>query len=202
MYVSYLKPFFDFSFALFLLVLFAPLWAIVFITLKINNKGKALYYETRPGLHGEPFRIIKFKTMTDERDEDGKLLSNEDRLTFIGKIYRKTSIDELPQLINVLKGDISLIGPRPLRMSYRPLYNKEQARRHDVKPGITGWAQINGRNTISILDKFKLDLYYVDNIGFGFDLKILLKTIVNVFRAKNVSLVTTKLNDIWYGNEE
>lgn len=202
MYVLYLKPIFDFVCALLLLLLFAPLLAIVYIVLWYANNGKVYFYQIRPGLHGEPFRIIKFKTMTDERGEDEQLLRNEDRLTFIGKICRKTSIDELPQLINVLKGELSLVGPRPLLMEYLPKYNKEQARRHDVKPGITGWAQVNGRNTIAWKDKFEMDVYYVDNIGFELDVKIFIKTIISVFKAKDVSLVTTKLNDTWYGNKE
>ncbi|BAX82628.1 sugar transferase [Labilibaculum antarcticum] len=202
MYVSYLKPFFDFICALLLLFLFTPLWLIVHISLWFANNGKVYFYQIRPGLHGEAFRIIKFKTMTDAKDKDGKLLPDEDRLTFMGTICRKTSLDELPQLVNVLKGDLSLVGPRPLLMSYLPLYSKEQARRHDVKPGITGWAQVNGRNTIAWKDKFELDLFYVDNIGFALDVKIFFKTIINVFTAKDVSLVTTKLNDTWYGNKE
>lgn len=202
MYVLYFKPLFDFILALLLLVVFSPLLCVIFVFLTIVNKGRPIFFQIRPGYHGKPFGIIKFKTMTDKKGENGELLPDNKRLTKIGKILRKTSLDELPQLLNVLKGDLSLVGPRPLLMDYLSKYNKEQARRHDVKPGITGWAQVNGRNTIAWKDKFEMDVHYVDNIGFFLDVKILIKTIVNVFTAKDVSLVTTELNDIWYGNEK
>lgn len=201
MYKLYFKPLFDFVLALLILVLFAPILCLIFVFLTIVNEGKPIFFQIRPGYQAKPFRIIKFKTMTDARDKDGQLLPDEDRLTFMGKICRKTSLDELPQLINVLKGDLSLVGPRPLLMDYLPKYNKEQARRHDVKPGITGWAQVNGRNTIAWTDKFEMDVYYVDNISFSLDVKILIKTFVNVFTAKDVSIITTELNDFWNGNE-
>lgn len=188
MYVLYLKPTFDFICALLLLFLFAPLLIIVYISLWIANSGQPMFYQTRPGLYGVSFRIIKFKTMTDETDEDGKLLPNEDRLTFMGKICRKTSIDELPQLINVLKGELSLVGPRPLLMDYLSKYSKEQARRHDVKPGITGWAQVNGRNTISWKKKFEYDVSYVDNISFLLDLKIMFLTFYKVLKKEGVNV--------------
>lgn len=200
MYVSYIKPIIDFILALFLLCFFSPLLLFVYLLISLKGKGNPIFHQTRPGLHGKPFRIYKFKTMTDERGADGELLPDEVRLTSLGKIIRKTSIDELPQLFNVLKGDISVIGPRPLVMRYLPRYNKEQARRHDVKPGITGWAQVNGRDAISWDEKFKLDIYYVDHIGFGLDLKILFKTIINVLLGKDESPANSDIMEEWYGN--
>jgi lipopolysaccharide/colanic/teichoic acid biosynthesis glycosyltransferase len=202
MYVLYLKPVIDFVCALILLLLFAPFLAIVFVFLLFTNKGRPIFTQIRPGFHGKPFRIIKFKTMTDEKDIDGKLLPDEDRLTTIGKIIRKTSFDELPQLLNVLKGDISLVGPRPLIMNYLPLYNEEQARRHDVKPGITGWAQVNGRDAISWNEKFRLDVFYVDKISFALDFKILIKTVSSVLSGKDESPATSETMEEWYGNKE
>jgi undecaprenyl phosphate N,N'-diacetylbacillosamine 1-phosphate transferase len=159
------------------------------LLLLLSAKGKVWFIQQRPGKHGRPFKLIKFRTMSDAKDEQGELLSDELRLTAIGKFIRKTSIDELPQLINVLKGDMSLVGPRPLLMEYLPLYNEEQMCRHAVKPGITGWAQVNGRNTISWPEKFKLDVWYVNNISFLLDLKILLLTLLKVFKAEGISAV-------------
>ncbi len=152
--------------------------------------SNAFFTQERPGLHGKIFKVIKFKTMTDERDADGNLLPESVRLTPVGSIIRKTSIDELPQLINVLKGDMSLIGPRPLLPKYLPLYNDEQRRRHDVRPGITGWAQVNGRNNISWTEKFKLDVWYVDNCSLWIDIKIIFLTIKNVLSSKDIVLTT------------
>jgi len=200
MYVSFIKPVLDFILALFLLILFSPLLLFVYIMLALRGDGNPIFYQERPGLHEKPFRIIKFKTMTDEKDADGNLLPDADRLTPLGRIIRKTSIDELPQLINVLKGDISVIGPRPLVMRYLPRYNKEQARRHDVKPGITGWAQVNGRDAISWDEKFRLDIYYVDHVSFGLDLKILFKTIIHVLLGKDESPANSDIMEEWYGN--
>lgn len=200
MYVSFIKPVVDFILALLLLILFSPLLLSVYILILLRGSGNPIFYQTRPGLHEKPFRIIKFKTMTDEMGADGELLPDENRLTPLGKIIRKTSIDELPQLINVLKGDISLIGPRPLIMRYLPRYNKEQARRHDVKPGITGWAQVNGRDAISWDEKFSFDIYYVDHISFSLDLKILLKTIIYVLLGKDESPENSDIMEEWYGN--
>ncbi len=200
MYVSFIKPVLDFILALFLLILFLPLILFVYIMLALRGDGNPIFYQERPGLHEKPFRIIKFKTMTDEKDADGNLLPDADRLTPLGRIIRKTSIDELPQLINVLKGDISVIGPRPLVMRYLPRYNKEQARRHDVKPGITGWAQVNGRDAISWDEKFRLDIYYVDHVSFGLDLKILFKTIIHVLLGKDESPANSDIMEEWYGN--
>ncbi|RZT96783.1 lipopolysaccharide/colanic/teichoic acid biosynthesis glycosyltransferase [Ancylomarina subtilis] len=200
MYVSFIKPVLDFILALFLLILFSPLLLFVYIMLALRGDGNPIFYQERSGLHEKPFRIIKFKTMTDEKDADGNLLPDADRLTPLGRIIRKTSIDELPQLINVLKGDISVIGPRPLVMRYLPRYNKEQARRHDLKPGITGWAQVNGRDAISWDEKFRLDIYYVDHVSFGLDLKILFKTIIHVLLGKDESPANSDIMEEWYGN--
>lgn len=170
-----------------LLVLALPL-AVVTTWLHFANKGAgAFFLQDRPGRNGKIFRIVKFKTMTDERDDDGNLLPDKDRLTRVGRIVRSTSIDELPQLWNVLKGDMSLIGPRPLRVHYLPLYSKEQARRHEVRPGITGWAQTHGRNEISWAKKFEYDVWYVDNISFLLDCKIIFSTIKKVLKREGIS---------------
>lgn len=187
MYRKIIKPLFDFIAAFLGLIVVSPILLFFTIALYLTNKGKPFFFQTRPGLNEKPFRIIKFKTMTDECDEDGVLLPNYKRITKIGSFVRKTSIDELPQLINVLKGDISLVGPRPLLMEYLPLYNQTQARRHEVKPGITGWAQVNGRNAISWEEKFRLDVEYVNNRSFMFDLKIIFLTILKVLRSSNVN---------------
>lgn len=170
-----------------LLVLAVPLAAVT-AWLHFANKGAgAFFFQERPGKDGKIFKVVKFKTMTDERDANGKLLPDSDRLTKVGRFVRSTSIDELPQLWNVLKGDMSLIGPRPLRTHYLPLYSKEQARRHEIRPGITGWAQCHGRNAISWAKKFEYDVWYVDNISFIIDCKIILKTIQKVFKKEGIS---------------
>ena len=200
MYVLYLKPVFDCIFALIILVLCSPLLLFMYLLVSVVNRGDPLFYQVRPGLHGKPFRIIKFKTMTDERDKDQNLLPDADRLTSMGKFIRKTSMDELPQLINVIKGDISLIGPRPLMMRYLPRYNEEQVRRHNVKPGITGWAQVNGRDAISWDEKFELDCYYVDHVSFMLDVRILCKTFVNVLQGKDESPSNSATMEEWLGN--
>ncbi|MDE6320770.1 MAG: sugar transferase [Muribaculaceae bacterium] len=178
-----------------LLVLSVPLAAVT-VWLHFANKGAgAFFFQERPGKDGKIFKVVKFKTMTDERGEDGKLLPDSKRLTKVGKLVRSTSIDELPQLWNVLKGDMSLIGPRPLRTHYLPLYSPEQARRHEVRPGITGWAQTHGRNNISWCKKFEYDVWYVDHISFLLDLKIVISTIQKVFKREGISLegqVTTE----------
>lgn len=188
MYRNFFKRILDFCIALMALtVLFIPL-AIITIWLHFANKGAgAFFFQERPGLNGKIFKICKFKTMTDERDSDGKLLPDEARLTKVGSFVRSTSIDELPQFWNVLVGDMSLIGPRPLLVEYLPLYSKEQARRHDVRPGITGWAQCHGRNSISWTEKFKLDVWYVDNISFLTDLKVIGVTIKKVLARDGIS---------------
>ena len=188
MYKHFLKRVIDFTLALLALLAIWPLLLCVTIWLHFVNKGAgAFFLQERPGLHGKIFKVIKFKTMTDERDAEGNLLPDADRLTKIGKFVRSTSIDELPQLINVLKGDMALIGPRPLLVQYLPLYSKEQARRHDVRPGISGWAQCHGRNAISWTEKFKLDVWYVDHCSLWIDLKVIFITIKKVLVRDGIS---------------
>lgn len=189
MYKNFFKRFLDFIISLIAIICLSPILIVVMIWLHFANKGAgAFFLQERPGKDAKIFKIIKFKTMTDERDSDGKLLPDAQRLTKAGKFVRSTSIDELPQLINVLKGDMALIGPRPLRTHYLPLYSKEQNRRHDVRPGITGWAQCHGRNAISWTEKFALDVWYVDHCSFMLDLKILFLTIKKVFVREGISL--------------
>jgi lipopolysaccharide/colanic/teichoic acid biosynthesis glycosyltransferase len=186
-YKSLLKPLFDFLLSLLALIFLSPLFFLITILLIIANSGKPFFTQLRPGRHGRIFRVIKFKTMNDRRDSQGELLPDAERLTPVGSFVRKTSLDEIPQLINVLKGDMSLIGPRPLLIQYLPLYSKTQSRRHEVKPGITGWAQVNGRNAISWEQKFEYDVWYVDHISFKTDFKILLKTIQKVLKGEGIS---------------
>ncbi len=188
MYKYFFKRFFDFWISLIALICISPILIIVYILLTILNKGTgALFFQERPGKNGKIFKVIKFKTMTDERDAEGNLLPDEARLTKVGKFVRSTSIDELPQLINVLKGDMALIGPRPLLVQYLPLYSKEQARRHEVRPGISGWAQCHGRNAISWTEKFKLDVWYVDHVSLMTDLKVIFITIKKVFFKEDIN---------------
>ena len=188
MYKNFFKRVIDFTLALLALLVIWPLLLCVTIWLHFANKGAgAFFLQERPGLHGKIFKVIKFKTMTDERDAEGNLLPDADRLTKIGKFVRSTSIDELPQLINVLKGDMALIGPRPLLVQYLPLYSKEQARRHEVRPGISGWAQCHGRNAISWTEKFKLDVWYVDHCSLWTDLKVIFITIKKVLVRDGIS---------------
>lgn len=187
MYSKGIKRILDFLAALFGLLLISPIFIIVILCLIYYNKGSVFFLQDRPGLKGKIFRVIKFKSMTDAKDENGNLLPNEQRITAVGKFIRKTSLDELPQLINVLKGDMSLIGPRPLRVDYLPIYSVEQARRHDVRPGITGWAQVNGRNAISWTEKFRLDVWYVDHISFMLDIKILYMTLLKVLKRADIN---------------
>ena len=187
MYLKYFKPVFDFIISFLGLVLLSPLLFIITAALMFSNNGSPFYIQKRPGKNGKVFKLIKFKTMNEKRDSNGNLLPDIDRLTFIGKFIRKVSLDELLQLINVLKGDMSLIGPRPLLVEYLQYYSSTQARRHEVKPGITGWAQINGRNTISWEEKFELDVWYVDNISLKLDIKILFRTFSNVVLLKNIN---------------
>jgi len=187
MYKTYIKRVFDFLAALVLLMLFLPIIIICFILLLIVNKGDALFFQVRPGYQSMPFTIFKFKTMHDGKDVKGNLLPDEVRLTKIGKVVRALSIDELLQLINVLKGDMSLVGPRPLLTQYLARYTPEQTRRHNVRPGITGWAQVNGRNTLSWEEKFKLDVEYVEKVSLSLDLKILWMTFLNVVQRKGIS---------------
>ncbi|QZE12876.1 sugar transferase [Halosquirtibacter laminarini] len=200
MYQKNVKPIFDFILALIGLILASPILLFATIALFFANNGKPFFLQKRPGLHGKPFFIIKFKTMNDKKGANGDLLSDAERLTKIGHVVRKLSIDELPQLINVLKGDMSFIGPRPLLMEYLPLYNEEQARRHNVKPGISGWAQVNGRNAIGWNEKFKLDVEYVDHCCFSIDLKIFFLTIKKVFYREDISSETSKTMEVFNGN--
>lgn len=188
MYKNYFKRIFDFLISLSALLVIWPILLLVTILLTICNKGAgAFFFQERPGLHGEIFRIIKFKTMTDERDAEGNLLPDEVRLTPIGRFVRSTSIDELPQLWNVLVGDMALIGPRPLLVQYLPLYNKEQARRHEVRPGITGWAQCHGRNAISWKQKFEFDVWYVDHCCLKNDILVIFYSILTVVKREGIS---------------
>ena len=191
MYKHFFKRVIDFSIALIALLIIWPILLVIYIWLSIANKGAgAVFYQERPGKDEKIFRVMKFKSMTDERDAEGKLLPEALRLTKVGAFIRKTSIDELPQLINVLKGDMALIGPRPLLPKYLPLYNEEQHRRHDVRPGITGWAQVNGRNNVTWTEKFTLDVWYVDHCTLWLDIKIIVMTIKNVISSKDIVLTT------------
>lgn len=188
MYKNGFKRIIDFTLVLFVLFVIWPFLLIMGIWLHFANKGAgAFFFQERPGKNGKIFKVIKFKTMTDERDTSGKLLPDAQRITKVGKLVRSTSIDELPQLINVLKGDMALIGPRPLLVRYLSLYSKEQARRHEVRPGITGWAQVNGRNAISWTKKFELDVWYVNHCSLWLDLCIILRTIKKVFVREGIS---------------
>ena len=187
MYRSYFKRIIDLLLSFGLLLLTMPIIFIVGTLLVLLNKGNPFFFQDRPGKNEKKIRIIKFKTMTDEKDKSGNLLPDNERITKLGSFIRKTSLDELPQLFNVLTGDMSLVGPRPLLFKYLPLYSKEQKRRHEVTPGITGWAQVNGRNTISWSKKFKLDVYYVDNISLFLDIKILWLTFLKVIKREGVN---------------
>lgn len=188
MYKYFFKRFFDFWIALIALICISPILIVVTIWLYFANKGAgAFFFQERPGKDGKIFKVIKFKSMTDEKDAKGVLLPDAQRLTKIGRFVRSTSIDELPQFINVLKGDMSLIGPRPLLVQYLPLYSKEQMRRHDVRPGISGWAQCHGRNQISWTEKFKLDVWYVDHLSFVTDLKVIFITIKKVLFREDIN---------------
>ena len=193
MYKNFFKRFLDFWIALIALICISPLLLVVTIWLHFANKGTGAFFtQERPGKDAKIFKVIKFKTMTDERDAEGNLLPDTDRLTKVGKFIRSTSFDELPQLINVLKGDMALIGPRPLLVKYLPLYSPEQRRRHEVRPGISGWAQCHGRNTISWTEKFKLDVWYVDHCTLWTDIHIIWITIVQVFKRANINQEETK----------
>nr|WP_194716171.1 sugar transferase [Chryseobacterium muglaense] len=186
-YKKYIKRIFDFTVAFFGLLILSPIFIIVTIGLYFSNQGKPFFFQKRPGKNVKIFSIIKFKTMNDKKDTNGDLLSDAERLTPIGAFVRKTSLDELPQLINVLKGDMSLIGPRPLLPQYLSLYNDNQKRRHNVRPGITGWAQVNGRNAISWTKKFELDVWYVDHVSFSTDMKVFFTTFKKVFKSEGIS---------------
>ncbi|GAA4459473.1 sugar transferase [Nemorincola caseinilytica] len=191
MYRNLIKPLADVLIALVAFIVLFPVFLTVVILLAIANGGKPFFTQPRPGRHGRVFRVIKFKTMNDRKDANGELLSDAERLTPIGSFVRKTSLDEIPQLLNVIKGDMSLIGPRPLLVEYLPLYNETQKRRHEVRPGITGWAQVNGRNAISWEQKFAYDVWYVDNLGPALDIRIIFMTIRNVVRSEGISSATS-----------
>ncbi|MEM7550853.1 MAG: sugar transferase [Bacteroidota bacterium] len=202
MYRRILKPFADFIIGLLVLIVTTPIWLLICILLLISNSGKPFFTQKRPGHHSHVFRVIKFKTMNDKKDNEGKLLSDEKRLTKVGKFIRKTSMDELPQLVNVIKGNMSFVGPRPLLKEYLPLYSVTQKRRHEVKPGITGWAQVNGRNAISWKEKFEYDVWYVDHQSFWLDLKILFLTVIKVFKAEGISGKDSVTMKPFNGNQE
>lgn len=200
MYKTVFKRVFDFIAALLGLVLLSPVFFIVTIGLYFANQGKPFFFQSRPGKNGVIFKIIKFKTMNDKKDKAGNLLSDGERLTKIGTFVRKTSLDEIPQLFNVIKGDMSLIGPRPLLPEYLPLYNEVQKRRHEVRPGITGWAQVNGRNAISWEKKFEYDVWYVEHLSFLLDIKIIFLTLKKVFVSEGINMQGQVTTEAFKGN--
>ena len=200
MYKTFFKKIIDFIAAFFGLLLLSPLFLVVTLGLYFANQGKPFFFQLRPGKGGKLFNIIKFKTMNDKKDADGALSSDGERLTKIGVFVRKTSLDEIPQLLNVLKGEMSLIGPRPLLPEYLPLYNAVQQRRHDVKPGITGWAQVNGRNAISWKQKFELDLWYVEHVSLWLDVQIFFLTLKKVFVREGINTANTATTELFKGN--
>ena len=201
MYKFFFKPLLDFILSLLGLIISSPLFLIVIIALLFANKGKVFFLQNRPGKNGKIFKIIKFRTMNNKRDAHGNLLPDVERLTKIGKLVRKTSLDEIPQLINVLLGNMSLIGPRPLLPEYLPLYNDFQKKRHHIKPGITGWAQINGRNAVEWEKKFKFDVWYVENMSFFLDLQIMFLTLKKVLKLEGVNREGEATNIAFKGNE-
>ncbi len=200
-YSRFIKPLFDWLFALIGLVISLPITLVITTLLFVANDGKPFFFQLRPGKNERIFKLVKFKTMNDKRDETGNLLPDERRLTSIGKFVRKTSLDELPQLVNVLLGHMSLVGPRPLLVDYLPLYDKHQRHRHDVKPGITGWAQVNGRNAISWQQKFNFDVWYVENQSFGLDCKVLFLTVLKVFKSEGISSATAATMEMFRGEK-
>lgn len=201
MYIHFFKRIIDFIIVFCVLLVIWPILLLITIWLHFVNKGAGAFFtQERPGKSGKIFKVIKFKTMTDERDADGNLLPDAERLTKVGRFVRSTSIDELPQLINVLKGDMALIGPRPLLPQYLPLYSKEQARRHEVRPGITGWAQVNGRNAISWAKKFELDVWYVDHCSLSTDLKVIFMTVMKVLKREGINSATAATMEAFNGN--
>ena len=203
MYKHFFKRFFDFCIVLIALLIIWPFLLIIAVWLHFANKGAgAFFFQERPGKDGKIFKLIKFKSMTDERDAEGNLLPDKDRITSVGKFVRKTSIDELPQLINVLKGDMALIGPRPLLPEYLPYYTERERLRHTVRPGISGWAQVNGRNNVTWDQKLELDVYYVEHLSFWMDIHVLLTTVKNVLRAKDVNVIPSVIEGIGKLNVE
>lgn len=201
MYKNILKPIFDYTFSFLLILILSPLLLLLIMLLYFFNQKNVFFFQSRPGKNERVFQIIKFKTMTDEKDQNGNLLPDEKRLTKMGKFVRKTSLDELPQLFNVLKGDMSFIGPRPLLVSYLTLYNDEQKKRHHIKPGITGWAQVNGRNAITWEQKFIFDVFYVNNVSFTLDLKIFLLTIKKVLKSEGINTIGVATTESFKGND-
>lgn len=201
MYSAFFKRGIDLIIALSALTVLLPVFLLIMVALAFVNKQSPFFTQLRPGLHVKPFFVIKFKTMNDKCDAQGNLLPDEQRLTRLGKLVRKTSLDEIPQLLNVIKGDMSLVGPRPLLMEYVPLYSPEQRKRHNVRPGITGWAQVNGRNSISWEDKFAYDVWYVNNLSFMFDVKILILTLLKVLKAEGISSATSATMEKFKGNK-
>lgn len=199
MYTAFFKRFLDFLLATFGFVLLSPIFLIVTILLFFANNGKPFFFQRRPGKNEIIFNVIKFKTMNDRKDAHGKLLPDGQRLTSFGKFVRKTSIDEIPQLINVIKGDMSLIGPRPLLVKYLPRYTERQRLRHNVRPGITGWAQVNGRNAIGWNERFELDIYYVENVSFAMDIKIIFMTVYKVFKSEGITSTTSATMEEFLG---
>jgi|SRR6478736_1148810 len=200
MYRHFIKRVIDLLVSTVAFLVLLPVFFVLTILLFFANQGKPFFFQLRPGKDERIFRVIKFKTMNDRRDKQGNLLPDEKRLTGLGKFVRKTSLDELPQLLNVIKGDMSLIGPRPLLVEYLPLYNARQKRRHMVSPGITGWAQVNGRNAISWNQKFEYDVWYVDNVSFKLDLQIVLKTLVKIIKSEGISSATSVTMERFAGN--
>jgi lipopolysaccharide/colanic/teichoic acid biosynthesis glycosyltransferase len=201
MYKDYFKPFFDYLVSLLGILILSPIFIVVLIALLISNKGNVFFLQKRPGKNEKIFKIIKFRTMNDKKNLNGDLLPDSERLTLLGKVIRKTSLDEIPQLINVLKGDMSLIGPRPLLPEYLSLYNEIQKKRHEVKPGITGWAQINGRNAVEWNKKFEFDVWYVENLSFLLDLQIMFLTLKKVIHLEGINREGEATNIAFKGNE-
>jgi lipopolysaccharide/colanic/teichoic acid biosynthesis glycosyltransferase len=200
-YIGLVKPLADFFVAFTVFIVVLPLFLILVILLAAANGGKPFFFQARPGRNERIFKVVKFKTMNDKKDKDGQLLPDSERLTPVGSFIRRTSLDEIPQLINVIKGDMSIVGPRPLLVEYLPRYNSTQKRRHDVRPGITGWAQINGRNAISWKQKFEYDVWYVDHISFLLDLKIIFGTVNKVSKSEGISSATSATMEKFMGNE-
>ena len=201
MYKDYFKPLLDYSVSLLGILVLSPIFIVVLIALLISNKGNVFFLQKRPGKNEKIFKIIKFRTMNDKKNLNGDLLPDSERLTLLGKVIRKTSLDEIPQLINVLKGDMSLIGPRPLLPEYLSLYNEIQKKRHEVKPGITGWAQINGRNAVEWNKKFEFDVWYVENLSFLLDLQIMFLTLKKVIHLEGINREGEATNIAFKGNE-
>lgn len=201
MYAKYIKRWLDFILSLLAIIILSPILLIVALLVRIKLGSPVIFKQKRPGLHEKIFTLYKFRTMTDEKDKDGNLLPDDQRLTKFGKLLRSTSLDEIPELFNILKGDMSIVGPRPLLVKYLPLYNEQQKHRHDVRPGFTGWAQCNGRNAISWEEKFDLDIYYVKHVSFRLDLSIIFKTIKIVFLREGISSDTSVTMEEFRGTE-